>query len=93
MICIDMGQVPNIESMDELPKVLDFIKEHTPVGLRDNKDFIGNCLYIYATSFCLDATVELPLRIAFQEYLFDNYRVNGILDTRFTFDGTPTRMD
>lgn len=93
MICIDMGQVPSIKSMDELPWLLGFIREHTPDGLKDNKDFIGNCLYIYATNFCLDTTVELPVRIAFQEYLFDNYRVNGILDTRFTFDGTPTRMD
>ena len=93
MICIDMSQAPELESMDDLPELLAFVREHTPYGLKDNKDFIGNCLYIYATSFCLDTTIELPLRVAFQEYLFDNYRVNGILDTRFTFDGTPTRMD
>lgn len=93
MICIDMGLMPNIKTMDDVPMLLEKIKEHTPDGLKDNKDFIGNCLYMYATRFCLDTTVELPTRIAFQEYLFDNYRVNGILDTRFTFDGTPTRMD
>jgi hypothetical protein len=73
-------------------KVVDAINEAAPDGLKGNDRFIGNCLYKLATEYCTDVSVDIKLREAFQEFLFDNYRVNGILDC-FTDISTFTEQE
>lgn len=62
-------------------KVVDKINEIAPIGLKGDARFIGNCLYCVASEYCTDSNVDIASREKFQEFLFDNYRVNGILDS------------
>jgi hypothetical protein len=60
-------------------KVVDEINKIAPKGLKGNESFIGNCLYCVASMYCIDESVDRYDREKFQEFVFDNYRVNGIL--------------
>ena len=60
-------------------KVVEEINKIAPVGLKGDSRFIGNCLYNIASKYCIDSTVDIDKRESFQEFVFDNYRVNGIL--------------
>lgn len=90
MMCIDMSELPEINKKDDIPIFVKALESKLSQGLID-KGFVGSCLYVYATDFCMNASIELPLRIAFQEYLFDNYRVNGILDTKYIIECSNAR--
>lgn len=67
------------ESKGDYQKVVDAINNLAPKGLKGDARFIGNCLYTTATKYCVDESIDRYEREAFQEFVFDNYRVNGIL--------------
>lgn len=72
---------PVVDSCEgDYQKVVDAINNIAPKGLKGDKRFIGNCLYCIASGYCTDDAVDINLREKFQEFVFDNYRVNGILD-------------
>ena len=68
-----------IECKGDYQKVIDAINDLAPKGLKNDNRFIGNCLYCAATKYCTDESIDRCDREAFQEFVFDNYRVNGIL--------------
>lgn len=77
--CQDLRYALNMCEGD-FTKVVDAINEAAPKGLKNNDRFIGNCLYKLATEYCTDISVDYKIREKFQEFVFDNYRVNGLLD-------------
>lgn len=75
---IDLRHVV-VECKGDYQQVVDAINKIAPKGLKDDSRFIGNCLYNIATKYCVDETIDRFEREKFQEFVFDNYRVNGIL--------------
>ena len=65
---------------DDFKEVVEGIKELAPKGVKADDRFIGNCLYTLANDYCKNDTMPRQRRIAFQEFVFNNYRVSGILD-------------
>ena len=80
--------VTSIDAKDLLIKCKDYdftpiveaIVNKVPKGLKTNNTFIGNCLYKIAAENCEDPSIDYEIRQKFQEFVFDNYRVSGILD-------------
>lgn len=79
VLCCDLRYA--LEECDgDFNKVVDEINQLAPAGLKGNDRFIGNCLYKLATEYCLDESIPFKTRESFQEFVFDNYRVSGLLD-------------
>lgn len=68
-----------VDCKGDYQQVVDAINDIAPKGLKNNNRFIGNCLYCVASKYCVDESIDRASRELFQEFVFDNYRVNGIL--------------
>ena len=92
MITVDMSKVANwYMLMPDLKKVEDMIKSHIPEELRGNRNIVGNTMYMILYQKSGQATKEH--RAMLQDYLFRNYRVNGILDESTSIENILENVD
>lgn len=92
MITVDMDKVEHwYVLMPDVNKVVDMVKSHIPSELRGNDNIVGNTLYMILYQKTGNATKEQ--RIALQEFLFKNYRINGILDESTSIDNILENAD
>jgi len=78
--CVDAREILASCTDYDFTEIVNMIVSAAPRGLKTNSTFIGNCLYKIAVETCDDPSIDYDIREKFQEYIFDNYRVSGILD-------------
>lgn len=85
MFCTTDGVIDALKTCDgNFQKVIDAINESAPAGLKGDDRYIGNSIYMAMIDYANDDSIERSKRERAQEFLFDNYRVNGILDVATT---------
>ena len=81
VVCVDAREVLAECKDYNFTPIVNMIVNAAPRGLKTNNTFIGNSLYKIAVENCDDSSIDYDIREKFQEYIFDNYRVSGILDS------------
>ena len=68
------------ENKDYTPVVEEIVKL-IPNGFKTNERYIGNSMYLTATWLANSQSVKREIKEDFADYIFEHYRVNGLLET------------
>lgn len=92
MITVDLNKLSSWHMlMPNISLVEDMIRSHIPEELRGNKNIVGNTMYMMLYQKGGMATREQ--RMALQEHLFRNYKINGILDESTSVENIAANID